>query len=347
MKSRNCPDRPRFLSVTHSLSVPNGLTGRATPGLDRYTCLPSGPARPSLTGTVRRMARTLALCYVGAIIMNRYYKRCIPVYVSSVLLGIVADLINNFDAENQISHFTVGFFILIPLGVTVLSEVIPRLEVKSVFAAAVWGATIMFFDMVFAFWFYAYRRPENTGDMYGVVYLAGAIPAVIAGALYGIVLLRKTPDHDLSTARTKRTIRERILRGGSASLLFISCVFLVSAVTPLITNPWGLPSNDFVGLRNAILMFGTYGSVLALPSAILMLIKISDRKERNVTTPKTLPIIAGTVFGTFIALYVALKSQMVPEGFFFLLLAFGSLLVLKLYFSERFRARIQAFRGRL
>ena len=205
----------------------------------------------------------------------------------------------------------------------------------------------MFLVMVFAFWFYAHRRPENINEMYGLVYLAGAIPAVIAGALYGIVLLRKTPDYDLSTARTKRTMRERILGGGSASLLFISCVFLVSAVTPLITNPWGLPSDDFVGWRNAILVFGTFGSVLALPSAILILIKIDDSKERNETTPRINPIMAGAGYGTIYSLYVALKPQMVSEGFFFLLLAFGSLLVLNLYSSERFRARLQAFRGKL
>lgn len=275
--------------------------------------------------------------------MNGYYSRCLPVYVSSIVLGIVSDLINTIDgAANQESRFSFGFFILLPIGVVILSALLPRLKVKSTRRAVIVGAIAIFLVMIFVFWFYEFRH-RSVGDMYGgmydMFYIVCAIPAGIIGAFYGFILHKTLhiPDYRWPTTKKTGEIVATVLRGIISFLLFLLLVFLGSSIAPLLGLTVESSGDNYGEWCNYMLISGTFGAITALPTAILLLLKISDLKARKISVPSAIPIIAGLAYGIFFMIGEAgmmktkSNSALLP---FLLLAAAGSFVALRHYFSQ-------------
>jgi H+/Cl- antiporter ClcA len=106
--------------------------------------------------------------------------------IIALCLGMLADIISMPDNSN--STFAFGFFIIIPLAVTLLILFLRFFKFKKRLIFVLSSTLAFFLAMFFTFWFYEMRRGGYVSDMYGLFYIFGFIPSLAIGSIFGLFL---------------------------------------------------------------------------------------------------------------------------------------------------------------
>ena len=106
--------------------------------------------------------------------------------IIALCLGILADIFSM--PEDPHSTFKFGFFIIIPLAVTLLILFLRFLKFKKRLIFVSSSTLAFFLAMFFAFWFYEMRRGGYVSELYGLYYILGFIPSLAIGSIFGLFL---------------------------------------------------------------------------------------------------------------------------------------------------------------
>jgi len=111
----------------------------------------------------------------------------IPLLIA-FLIGVISDLIALSGEKTYRSTFSIGFFLIIPVSVTLLIALLKLIKINKWYLTIPLSILFFLFSMIFAFWFYEFRHGGHVSDMYGLIYIFGFIPALIIGLLFGLFL---------------------------------------------------------------------------------------------------------------------------------------------------------------
>jgi hypothetical protein len=118
--------------------------------------------------------------------------KIIRIYIIPLLLAMcIGTIVDYFiypeGADPSLSCFAEGFSIIIPISVALLLILLRSFKARNIIIFLISGASFFFLSMIFRFWFYEVRQ-EYISDMYGAIYVAGAIPSAILGLIFGLFL---------------------------------------------------------------------------------------------------------------------------------------------------------------
>ena len=111
----------------------------------------------------------------------------IPLLIA-FLIGMISDLFVLSGQQSYRSTFSIGFFLIIPISVTLLITLLKLIKINKWYLTIPLSILFFLFSMIFAFWFYKFRPGGPVSDMYGLIYIFGFIPAVIIGIVFGLFL---------------------------------------------------------------------------------------------------------------------------------------------------------------